>query len=79
MSLDIHDPGTERLVLTLAERQGVSPDEAIKLAVGNELRREDEKLSLWERIRPIRERIAASPPTGLVAYKAFYDQLSGDV
>ena len=78
MSLDIHDPETEQLVQTLAARRGLSSDEAIKLAVGNELQREDETLSLWERIRPIREGIAASPPTGLAADKAFYDQLSGD-
>jgi antitoxin VapB len=78
MSLDIQDPETERLVQTLAARRGLSPDEAIKLAVGNELWRAAETPSLWERIRPIREGIASSPPTGLAADKAFYDQLSGD-
>nr|USU33878.1 type II toxin-antitoxin system VapB family antitoxin [Methylobacterium sp. OTU13CASTA1] len=77
MSLDIQDPETERLVQTLAARRGISSDEAIKLAVGNESRRADQTQSLWERIRPIREGIAASPPTGLVAYKAFYDGLGG--
>ena len=46
--------------------------------MGNELRREDEKLSLWERLKPIRDRIAESPLMGLGADKAFYDELSGD-
>jgi antitoxin VapB len=78
MSLDIHDPETERLVQTLAARRGLSSEEAIKLAVGNELRREAQAPSLWERIRPIREGIASSPSTGLAADKAFYDQISGD-
>ncbi|MCJ2080643.1 type II toxin-antitoxin system VapB family antitoxin [Methylobacterium sp. J-090] len=78
MSLDIHDPETERLVQTLATRRGLSSDEAIKLAVGNELRREDETQSLWERIRPIQDRVLSRPATGLEADKAFYDALSGN-
>ena len=78
MALDIHDPETERLVRRLAEREGISPDEAVKRAVGNELRRDAEKLSLRERIRPIQERIASYPSTGLEADTAFYDEISGD-
>ena len=78
MSLDIHDPETERLVQTLAERRGLTSDEAIKLAVGNELRRADETQNLWERIRPIQDRALSRPATGLEADKAFYDSLSGD-
>lgn len=58
--------------------KGIPLTQAVKLAVGNELRREDEKLSLWERLKPIRDRIAESPLTGLEADKAFYDELSGD-
>lgn len=76
MSLDIHDPETEQLVRTLAARRGLSADEAIKLAVGNELQREDGTLSLWERIRPIQERVLSRPATGLEADKAFYDGLA---
>lgn len=78
MSLDIQDPETEHLVQTLAARRGLSSDEAIKLAVGNELQRQDEKLSLRERIRPIQDRALARPATGLAADKAFYDALSGN-
>ena len=78
MALDIQDPETERLVRTLAERDGIPPAEAVKRAVSNELLRDAEKLSLRERIRPIQERIASYPPTGLEADKAFYDELSGD-
>jgi len=78
MSLDIHDPETEQLVHTLAARRGLSSDEAIKLAVGNELRREAETQSLWKRIRPIQDRVLSRPATGLDADKAFYDALSGN-
>ena len=44
----------------------------------NELARIEGAKSLAERLRPIRERIAKRPPTGLDADKAFYDELSGD-
>jgi antitoxin VapB len=78
MALHIRDPETDRLVRALAEQKGIALTDAIKLAVGNELRRETEKTSLRDRIRPIQERIASYPPTGLEADKAFYDELSGD-
>ncbi|MBX9934455.1 MAG: type II toxin-antitoxin system VapB family antitoxin [Methylobacterium sp.] len=78
MALHIRDEETDRLVRTLAKRKRIPLTEAVKLAVGNELRREDEKLSLWERLKPLRDRIAESPSTGLEADKAFYDELSGD-
>jgi antitoxin VapB len=78
MALHIRDEETDRLVRTLAQRKRIPLTEAVKLAVGNELRREDEKLSLWERLKPLRDRIAESPSTGLEADKAFYDELSGD-
>ncbi|WP_292499439.1 type II toxin-antitoxin system VapB family antitoxin [Methylobacterium sp.] len=78
MALHIRDPEADRLVRMLAERKGIALTDAIKLAVGNELRRDAEKLSLRERIRPIQERIASYPPTGLEADKAFYDEISGD-
>jgi antitoxin VapB len=78
MALHIRDEETDRLVRQLAERKRIPLTEAVKLAVGNELRREDEKLSLWERLKPIRDRIAESPSAGLEADKAFYDELSGD-
>jgi antitoxin VapB len=35
--------------------------------------------SLAERLKPIQERIAAVPLTGLEADKDFYDDLSGDL
>jgi antitoxin VapB len=33
---------------------------------------------LWERLKPLRERVAAYPDSGLAADKAFFDDLSGD-
>jgi antitoxin VapB len=78
MPLNIRNEEVNRLATTLAARTRLNKTEAVKRALQNELRRMDEKLPLSERIRPIQERIAAWPSTGLEADKAFYDELSGD-
>lgn len=74
MALHIRDRETDELVRRLAEIRNVGLTEAVKLAVGNELRR----LPLAERIRPYQERIARAGRTGLKADKAFFDELSGE-
>jgi antitoxin VapB len=79
MALHIRDPETDRLVRRLAERKGIPLTEAVKLAVSNELQRDDARLDLRDRLRPIQARIAARPATGLEADKDFYDELSGDL
>ncbi len=79
MPLSIRDELTDRLVRKLAKRKGLGLTEAVRLAVENELRREEEAVPLRERLRPLQDRIAARPATGLEADKAFYDELSGDL
>jgi antitoxin VapB len=79
MPLSIRDELTDRLVRKLAKRKGLGLTEAVRLAVENELRREEEAVPLRERLRPLQHRIAARPATGLEADKAFYDELSGDL
>lgn len=79
MPFHVRDPEADGLVRELARRRRIGLTEAVKLAVRNELRREDEAVRLRERLRPLQDRIAARPPTGLEADKAFYDDLSGDV
>ena len=74
MPLQIRDEETSRLVRTLAGLKGVGLAEAVRLAVEAELSR----IPLRERIRPIQERLAKIPKTGLAADKAFFDELSGD-
>ena len=74
MALQIDDAETESLVHQLAESKRVGPAEAVKLAVRNELRR----LNLRERIKPVLDRMAAMPDSGLKADKAFFDELSED-
>ena len=78
MSLEIGDAETDRLVRELALQQQIKPDEAIKLAVRNELDRDPPEAGLWERMKPVHDRIAARPATGLDADKAFYDSLNDE-
>ncbi len=78
MALHICDAETDRLVRLLAERKGVPLTEAIKVAVRNELEREEQRPGLWERLKPLHERVASRPSTGLEADKAFFDGLSDD-
>lgn len=79
MPLSIRDERTDQLVRELAARKKIGLTEAVRLAVENELRRVDMTTPLRERLRPIQDRIAARPATGLEADKAFYDDLGGDV
>lgn len=78
MALHIRDAETDRLVRLLAERKGVPLTEAIKIAVRNELERDEARPGLWERLRPLHERVAARPSTGLDADKAFFDGLNDE-
>jgi antitoxin VapB len=78
MPLNIRNEDVNVLAEKLAVRTHLNKTEAVKLALENELRRLDEKLPLWERLKPLRDRIAAYPDTGFVADKAFFDELSGD-
>ena len=78
MAIHVRDPETDALVRKLAERKGIGITETIREAVSNELGREEQKLSLWERTADIRAEIASWPSTGLKADKAFFDSLSGE-
>jgi antitoxin VapB len=78
MAFHVRDPETDGLVRKLAARKGVGITEAIREAVRNELGREEQKRSLWERTADIRAEIKSWPSTGLKADKAFFDSLSGE-
>lgn len=82
MALHIRDTETDRLVRLLAERKGIALTEAVKVAVRNELerdeRRDERRLGLWERLTPLHDRVAARPSTGLEADKAFFDALNDE-
>jgi antitoxin VapB len=79
MPLHIRDEITTQLVRSLAQRRRIGLTEAVKIAVQNELRREEESVPLRDRIAAIRRRIVGRPLTGEQADKAFFDELSGDL
>jgi antitoxin VapB len=78
MPLNIRSDEVNRLAARLAVRKHVSKTEAVKVALENELRRVEEQIPLWDRLKPLRDKVAAYPDTGLEADKTFYDELSGE-
>lgn len=78
MAFHVRDRQTDALVRELARKRQVGLTDAIKMAVGAELRREVEATPMLERIRAIRSEVAKRKRTGLKADKAFFDELSGD-
>jgi antitoxin VapB len=81
MAFHVKDPTTDFAVRKLATLKGKSLTATIREAVEKEYQRECEErqLPLWERLKPLRERVRAlSKPGGLPADKAFFDELSGD-
>jgi antitoxin VapB len=65
MPLNIRSDEVNRLAEKLAARRRVTKTEAVKQALRNELRRIDGAVPLWERLAPLRRKIAALPDTGL--------------
>ena len=78
MPLNIRSDEVNALAEKLASRIHTNKTDAVKRALENELRRLDQAVPLWERVRALQDRVLARPPTGLEADKAFYDDLSGD-
>ena len=78
MPLNIRSEEVNRLADKLALAKRMSKTDAVKTALENELRRVEESIPLWERLKPLRDEIAAYPDTGLEVDKAFFDELSGD-
>ncbi len=76
MPFHVRDPETDTLVRQLAREKGCGLTEAVKLAVGNELKRADTR-TMMDKIKELQDEVAAWPKTGLKADKAFYDWLSG--
>jgi antitoxin VapB len=78
MPLHIRDETTSQLVRTLARRKGIGLTDAVKLAVQNELRRDDQMVPLRDRVAAIRRTIIGRRKTGKKADKSFFDDLSGE-
>jgi antitoxin VapB len=76
--LQIRNERVVALAAKLAAIRRTSKTEAVLRALENELARIESAKTLAERLRPIQERIAGRPATGLEADKAFYDDLNGE-
>lgn len=78
MPLNIRSEEVNRLAEKLASRARVSKTEAVRIALVNELERQERRIPLEERLRPLLERIDAVPDTGRPADKVFFDELNGE-
>lgn len=79
MAFHVRDPETDTLVRELARKRRIGLTEAVKLAVRDVLRREEQAIPLPARIATLRAEVLRRPATGLEADKAFFDDLSGDL
>ena len=78
MSLTIDDPEVTNLVDELARRNGVSHQDAVRLAVTHELEQSGDLVPLRERLEALWRDHPLPPKTGQLADKAFFDELSGE-
>lgn len=80
MSIYIKDAATDKAVRKLAELRGVSLTEAIREAAEQALRDEYElrDADFLAELHKLQAELAAYPPSGNKADKAFYDWLSGE-
>jgi antitoxin VapB len=77
--LQIRNRRVVDLAAKLATIRHSTKTDAVLSALENELARIEGEKSLAERLKPLQERIASVPRTGLEADKDFYDDLSGDL
>ena len=76
--LQIRNRRVVDLAAKLAAIRHSTKTDAVLSALENELARIEGETSLAERLKPLQDRIASVPRTGLEADKDFYDDLSGD-
>lgn len=77
MGLSIKNDAVEALARDLARRHGTGVTEIIHRALTEKAEREAAEPSLWEKLRPLHEKLRAMPDSGLPTDRAFYDELSG--
>jgi antitoxin VapB len=77
MAFHIRDEETDQLARKLARIKKVGLTEAVKASLRDAVRKEEAKVPLMERLRPILDEIKKYPETGKKADKKFFDDLSG--
>ena len=76
MAFHVRDKETDTLVRELARVKGVGLTEAVKLATEAELKREREKLPLYERVRPLQ--LKGFEGRAFSTDRAFFDSLNDE-
>jgi antitoxin VapB len=78
MAFHVRDRATDQAVRRLAKIKGKTLTQTIREAVEHEYHRENARIPLSDRLKPIQDEFAAlSQPGGLPADKTFFDELSG--
>jgi len=77
MPLYIKNETTTAKVNKLAKRRGLSKQEAVEIAVDAELAKDEPKLTIMQKLDKLWAENPLPPPTGKLADKAFFDELSG--
>jgi antitoxin VapB len=78
MGMSIENDEVEALARRLADRHGKGLTEIVHQALREKAEREGAEPTLWDKLAPIRARLAKAGKTGLVADKAFYDEINGE-
>lgn len=78
MALYLKDSEADAMAARLAARRGLTKTGAVKLALANELDRPDDARPLSAVYADLYARLPKPRPTGRIADKAFFDDLSGN-
>ncbi|SFC29651.1 antitoxin VapB [Bosea sp. CRIB-10] len=78
MGLSIKNDAVEILARDLARRHGTGVTEIIHRALKEKAERDAAGPTLWEKLRPLHERLRALPDSGPEPDRDFYDELSGE-
>ena len=79
MGLSIKNAAVETLARDLARRHATGVTDIIHQALKEKAERDAAEPSLWEKLAPLREKVARMPNSGEAADRAFYDELSGEL
>lgn len=78
MGISIKNDEVERLARQLATKHGKGLTEIVHDALLEKAAREEAEPTLWEKLAPLRAKLAAMPDSGLPADRAFYDEINGE-
>ena len=77
-ALYVKDDEAERLAQRLAERRGLTKTAAVKLALANELAKDEPRRSVHEIVEELRRTSTFRFDPSIVIDKAFYDSLNDE-